>query len=66
MTAARCRPSGKRADPLFMDELMNKKVVDLLAYRIEKTLKENGFSVKRDDTKNVKILIKLNSDVTAE
>ncbi len=49
-----------------MDELMNKKVVDLLAYRIEKTLKENGFSVMRDNAKKVKILIKLNSDITAE
>ena len=41
---------------------MSKKVIDLLNYRIEKTLKENGFEVKKDDRKNIKILIKLRTD----
>ena len=39
---------------------MTKKIVDLLAYKIEKSLKNNGFVLKKDDNKNVKILIKLN------
>ncbi len=38
---------------------MAKKVVDLMNYKIEKYLKENGFIVKKDCNKNVKILIKL-------
>jgi hypothetical protein len=40
---------------------MTKKVIDLMNYRIEKTLKENGFEVKKDDRKNIKILIKLST-----
>jgi hypothetical protein len=41
---------------------MAKKVIDLMTYRIEKTLKENGFEVKKDDNKNIKILIKLKNN----
>lgn len=41
---------------------MSKKVIDLMNYRIEKTLKESGFEVKKDDNKNIKILIKLNGN----
>lgn len=41
---------------------MAKKVIDLMTYRIEKTLKENGFEVKKDENKNVKILIKLTNN----
>jgi hypothetical protein len=41
---------------------MKKKVIDLMTYRIEKTLKENGFEVKKDDNKNIKILIKLSNN----
>ncbi len=41
---------------------MTKKIVDLMTYRIEKTLKENGFTLKKDGDKKVKILIKLNTD----
>ena len=40
---------------------MTKKVIDLMTYRIEKTLRENGFTVKQDENKRIKILIKLNS-----
>jgi hypothetical protein len=39
---------------------MNKKVVDLISYRIEKSLKDNGYTVKKDKDKKIKILIKLN------
>jgi len=38
---------------------MNKKIVDILSYKIEKALKTNGFAVKKDKDKNVKILIKI-------
>jgi len=38
----------------------DKKVVDLMAYRIEKTLKNNGYIVKKDENKKIKILLKLN------
>jgi hypothetical protein len=41
---------------------MSKKVIDLMTYRIEKTLKDNGFEVKKDDNRNVKILIKLSNN----
>ncbi len=41
---------------------MTKKIVDLMTYRIEKTLKENGFTLKKDGAKRVKLLIKLNTD----
>ncbi len=40
---------------------MKKKVIDLMAYRIEKTLRESGFIVKSDDEKRIKILLKLNN-----
>lgn len=43
---------------------MTKKIVDLMTYRIEKTLKENGFTLKKDGDKRVKLLIKLNTDET--
>lgn len=41
---------------------MNKKVVDLLSYKIEKTLRSNGFRIMTDDNSNVKLLIKLKTD----
>jgi hypothetical protein len=40
---------------------MNKKIVDLLSYKIEKSLKDNGFTVKKDKNKNIKILIKIHN-----
>ncbi len=43
---------------MFREEQM-KKIVDLKAFKIEKSLKENGFTLKKDDNKNVKLLIKL-------
>ena len=41
---------------------MTKKVVDIMAYRIEKSLKENGFTLKLDGDKKVKVLIKLSNN----
>jgi hypothetical protein len=38
-----------------------KKVVDLMTYKIEKAIKENGFTIKKDSSRNVKILIKVKS-----
>jgi len=37
----------------------SKKVVDLMSYRITKSLKENGFEVKIDNERKVKLVIKL-------
>lgn len=36
-----------------------KKVIDLMLYRIEKSFKENGYIIKSDTDKNTKILIRL-------
>jgi len=41
---------------------MTKKIIDLMSYRIEKTLKESGFTLKKDGDKKVKLLIKLAGD----
>lgn len=40
---------------------MNKKVVDLMTYKIEKSLKSNGYIVKKDKNKKIKILLKINN-----
>lgn len=45
---------------------MEKKIVDLMTYRIEKTLRDNGFSIKQDSGNRVTILMKLNPDSSAE
>ena len=37
----------------------NNKVVDFLSYKIEKSFRMNGFIVKRDKEKNVKLIIKI-------
>ncbi len=41
---------------------MVEKVVDLISYKIEKSLKEHGFTVKRDKGKKIKLLIKINEE----
>lgn len=51
---------------MFKDELMAEKIVDLMAYRIEKALKESGFTLKQDDDKKLKLLIKLKSNDISE
>jgi hypothetical protein len=38
-----------------------KKIVDFISYKIEKSLREDGFRVKKDENKKVKLLIKLNN-----
>jgi hypothetical protein len=44
---------------------MNCKVIDFIAYKIEKTHKKDGFTIKRDMEKNINVLLKINKD-TAE
>lgn len=41
---------------------MSEKVVDLISYKIEKSLRESGFTVKKDKGKRIKVLIKLNKE----
>ena len=41
---------------------MIEKVVDLNSYKIEKSLRESGFIVKKDKGKRIKLLIKLKKD----
>ena len=43
---------------------MANKVIDLTSYKIEKELRENGFTLKHDGDKKIKVLIKLNTEVT--
>ena len=37
-----------------------KKVVDFLTYKIEKSLKKDGYMIKKDKKMNIKLLLKLN------
>jgi len=41
---------------------MSNKIVDLISYKIEKELKENGFTLKHDGDKKIKLLIKLKGE----
>jgi len=41
---------------------MVEKVVDLISYKIEKSLRESGFIVKKDEGKKIKVLIKIKKD----
>ncbi|NLV68930.1 MAG: hypothetical protein GXY14_14770 [Spirochaetes bacterium] len=41
---------------------MTKKIVDLMTYKIEKTLKESGFTLMKDGERKVKLLMKVASD----
>ena len=38
------------------------KIIDILAYKIEKSLKEEGFTGKVDNERKVKLLIKIKSE----
>jgi hypothetical protein len=49
----------------IQDSLMKQKIIDLCAYRIEKALKREGFIIKRDDKRNIKVLLKIKNE-TAE
>lgn len=41
---------------------MDKKVIDFLGFKIERALRRNGFTVKKDDEKKVKLLLKINKN----
>lgn len=38
---------------------MNNKIVDFLTYKIEKSLKKNGYTIKKDKEKKIKLLLKI-------
>ena len=38
---------------------MEKKIIDFCAYKIEKSLRRDGFTIKKDKKKNVKVLLKI-------
>ncbi len=38
---------------------VEKKIIDFCAYKIEKSLRRDGFTIKRDKKKNVKVLLKI-------
>jgi len=43
---------------------MSNKIIDFVSYKIEKELKENGFILKHDSDKRIKLLIKLKGEDT--
>ena len=43
---------------------MSDKIIDLMSYKIEKELRESGFTLKHDGNKRIKLLIKLKRDGT--
>ena len=43
---------------------MTKKIIDLMSYKIEKELRDSGFTLKHDGDKRIKLLIKLKSEST--
>jgi hypothetical protein len=43
--------------------LMNNKIIDFLAYKLEKSLKKDGFVLRRDEEKNINVLLKINKEV---
>ncbi len=51
---------------MFREEQMAKKVVDLMLYRIEKSLKENGYVIKKDSDHKIKVFMRLNGRKTKE
>lgn len=47
---------------IMIEDLMDKtdkKVIDFCSYKIEKSLKKNGFTIKKDKEKNIKVLLKI-------
>ena len=38
---------------------MEKKIIDFNAYKIEKALKEDGYTIKIDKKKKIKVLMKI-------
>ncbi len=45
---------------------MDNKIIDFLAYKLEKSLKKDGFVLKRDEEKNINVLLKINKDVAED
>ena len=43
---------------------MDNKIIDFLAYKLEKSLRKDGFTIKRDKEKNINVLLKINNDNT--
>jgi hypothetical protein len=43
---------------------MTCKVIDFIAYKIEKSFKKDGFTIKRDMEKNINVLLKINKETT--
>jgi hypothetical protein len=41
---------------------MENKIIDLNAYRIEKSLRKDGFTIKRDKKRNINVLLKINNE----
>ncbi len=41
---------------------MDNKIIDFIAYKIEKSLKKDGFTIKRDKEKNINVLLKIKND----
>lgn len=42
-------------------KIKDSKIVDFLSYKIEKSLRKDGFTLKRDGERNVKVLMKIKS-----
>ena len=38
---------------------MDKKIIDFTTYKIEKALKEDGYTIKIDKKKKIKVLMKI-------
>ncbi len=39
---------------------MDKKVIDLSVYKIERALKKDGYTIKKDKEKKIKVLLRIN------
>ncbi len=48
-----------RMSQIWKGILLTKKVVDLVSYRYEKSLRQNGFLLKKDENQNVVLMMKL-------
>ncbi|MBN2040031.1 MAG: hypothetical protein JW864_08325 [Spirochaetes bacterium] len=41
---------------------MDNKIIDFLTYKIEKSLRKDGFTIKRDKEKNINVLLKIKNN----
>ncbi len=44
----------------FLWLAMDKKVIDLSVYKIERALKKDGYTIKKDKEKKIKVLLRIN------